>query len=566
MKKNLLLSLLFVTGLFNTNHIEAAVTPLDGAVVPEISTADSPKWYLLMSSHLSDNTRKNRFLKLDGTTLCTEQFMSGIPEGQVTEAFIWRLESANDGTSTHAYLVNSNGQRVFVPTSATAEDGSTHVNTPLEMNETGTVWDVITSQSTGISNDCAANQYALQYIGYSGARAFMNAMDGGTQFGVTIYAAGVHQASGWFFYETDYSPAVQKTVTIASSDDSKGSVSIEGSNENSVEVGSTDAVTVKAEAAENYMFYRWVEEGTENAVSYRPTYSYAGEESINLVAEFVEKDYPIMTRFYVVDLNQQNRYLSAASYTAGSETHEIFSCESESDLPFTPYVQLHTPQIEGAVINKTETPIQLTEGVESFTLKFKQYNNNITYNNGKEEFICEPELVWTRQAVYVDWNNDMEFNGSNEIYESMGENSATNNFGDPNGSIAEGWQRSIAIPQGTEAGTYRMRVIYMAPDPVDGWINKVFGEFYNELRNGIAYDFEIQISPASGIESVAAETIYYDSQAQTIVAPHMEKAAIYNLAGQVVLQAENADTISVAALAKGVYVAHIDGKVIKFIK
>lgn len=90
MKKNLLLSLLFVTGLFTTNHIEAAVTPLDGAVVPEISTADSPKWYLLMSSHLSDNTRKNRFLKLDGTTLCTEQFMSGIPEGQVTEAFIWR--------------------------------------------------------------------------------------------------------------------------------------------------------------------------------------------------------------------------------------------------------------------------------------------------------------------------------------------------------------------------------------------------------------------------------------------------------------------------------------------
>lgn len=27
MKKNLLLSLLFVTGLFTTNHIEAAVTP-----------------------------------------------------------------------------------------------------------------------------------------------------------------------------------------------------------------------------------------------------------------------------------------------------------------------------------------------------------------------------------------------------------------------------------------------------------------------------------------------------------------------------------------------------------
>ena len=545
MKKNLLLSLLFVTGLFTTNHIEAAVTPLDGAVVPEISTADSPKWYLLMSSHLSDNTRKNRFLKLDGTTLCTEQFMSGIPEGQVTEAFIWRLESANDGTSTHAYLVNSNGQRVFVPTSATAEDGSTHVNTPLEMNETGTVWDVITSQSTGISNDCAANQYALQYIGYSGARAFMNAMDGGTQFGVTIYAAGVHQASGWFFYETDYSPAVQKTVTIASSDDSKGSVSIEGSNENSVEVGSTDAVTVKAEAAENYMFYRWVEEGTENAVSYRPTYSYAGEESINLVAEFVEKDYPIMTRFYEVGLNQQNRYLGAASYTAGDESHELFTCNSQEELPFTEYKEVHTPQIEGAVIDKTSTPIELTEGLESFTLKLKQYNSDITVN----ENVCEPELVWTRQALYIDWNNDKTFAGENELYEPLGDSSKNNNFGDPNGSVAEGWQRTIAIPEGTPDGTYRMRVVYMAPNPyTEDWNTKVFTDFFNELRNGIAYDFNIHISPASGIET------------------HMEKAAVYNLAGQVVLQAENADAISVAALAKGVYVAHIDGKVIKFIK
>ena len=563
MKKNLLLSLLFVTGLFTTNHIEAAVTPLDGAVAPEISTADSPKWYLLMSSHLSDNTRKNRFLKLDGTTLCTEQFMSGIPEEQVTEAFIWRLESANDGTSTHAYLVNTNGQRVFVPTSATAEDGSAHVNTPLEMNETGTVWDVITSQSTGISNDCAANQYALQYVGYSGTRAFMNAMDGGTQFGVTIYAAGVHQASGWFFYETDYTPAAPKTVTVASNDDSKGTVSIEGSNESSVEVGPTDAVTVKAVAAENYMFYRWIEAGTENAVSYRHTYTYEGESSISLVAEFVEKDYPIMTRFYEVGLNQQNRYLGAASYTAGDESHELFTCNSQEELPFTEYKEVHTPQIEGAVIDKTSTPIELTEGLESFTLKLKQYNSDITVN----ENVCEPELVWTRQALYIDWNNDKTFAGENELYEPLGDSSKNNNFGDPNGSVAEGWQRTIAIPEGTPDGTYRMRVVYMAPNPyTEDWNTKVFTDFFNELRNGIAYDFNIHISPASGIESVAAETIYYDSQAQTIVAPHMEKAAIYNLAGQVVLQAENADAISVAALAKGVYVAHIDGKVIKFIK
>lgn len=563
MKKNLLLSLLFVTGLFTTNHIEAAVTPLDGAVAPEISTADSPKWYLLMSSHLSDNTRKNRFLKLDGTTLCTEQFMSGIPEEQVTEAFIWRLESANDGTSTHAYLVNSNGQRVFVPTSATAEDGSTHVNTPLEMNETGTVWDVITSQSTGISNDCAANQYALQYIGYSGTRAFMNAMDGGTQFGVTIYAAGVHQASGWFFYPAEYTPTATRTVSVASADAEKGSVAIEGETGSSVETAVGQAVTVKATALDGYMFYRWVKESTTEVVSYRHTYTYEGESSISLVAEFVEKDYPIMTRFYEVGLNQQNRYLGAASYTAGDESHELFTCNSQEELPFTEYKEVHTPQIEGAVIDKTSTPIELTEGLESFTLKLKQYNSDITVN----ENVCEPELVWTRQALYIDWNNDKTFAGENELYEPLGDSSKNNNFGDPNGSVAEGWQRTIAIPEGTPDGTYRMRVVYMAPNPyTEDWNTKVFTDFFNELRNGIAYDFNIHISPASGIETVAAQAAYYDRQAQVLVVPQMKKVVIYNLGGQIVLQAENADAISVAALAKGVYVAHIDGKVIKFIK
>ena len=311
------------------------------------------------------------------------------------------------------------------------------------------------------------------------------------------------------------------------------------------------------------MFYRWVEEGTENAVSYRPTYSYAGEESINLVAEFVEKDYPIMTRFYEVGLNQQNRYLGAASYTAGDESHELFTCNSQEELPFTEYKEIHTPQIEGAVIDKTSTPIELTEGLESFTLKLKQYNSDITVN----ENVCEPELVWTRQALYIDWNNDKTFAGENELYEPLGDSSKNNNFGDPNGSVAEGWQRTIAIPEGTPDGTYRMRVVYMAPNPyTEDWNTKVFTDFFNELRNGIAYDFNIHISPASGIETVAAQAAYYDRQAQVLVVPQMKKVVIYNLAGQVVLQAENADAISVAALAKGVYVAHIDGKVIKFIK
>ncbi|WP_394330826.1 hypothetical protein [Barnesiella viscericola] len=48
----------------------------------------------------------------------------------------------------------------------------------------------------------------------------------------------------------------------------------------------------------------------------------------------------------------------------------------------------------------------------------------------------------------------------------MGNGNSDNNFGDTNGSAAEGWQRTISVPAGTEAGTYRMRVVYMAPTPI----------------------------------------------------------------------------------------------------
>lgn len=541
----------------------AAVTPIEGAVDPITSTADAPQWYTMMSSHLTDDTRQNRFLKWDGTTLCTEQFPTGIPEDRIAEAYLWRLEPVKDGPETHVYLVNYDGLRVFVPSTATAEDGSIHVNTQLEMNETGSVWNLATSLSTGINPDCADKQYVLQFVEYSGDRAFLNATDGGLNFGVTVYAAGVHQASGWFFYPAEYTPTATRTVSVASADAEKGSVAIEGETESSVETAVGQAVTVKATALDGYMFYRWVKESTTEVVSYRHTYTYEGESSISLVAEFVEKDYPIMTRFYEIGLNQQNRYLGAASYTAGDESHELFTCNSQEELPFTEYKEVHTPQIEGAVIDKTSTPIELTEGLESFTLKLKQYNSDITVN----ENVCEPELVWTRQALYIDWNNDKTFAGENELYEPLGDSSKNNNFGDPNGSVAEGWQRTIAIPEGTPDGTYRMRVVYMAPNPyTEDWNTKVFTDFFNELRNGIAYDFNIHISPASGIETVAAQAAYYDRQAQVLVVPQMKKVVIYNLGGQIVWQAENTPEVSVADLAQGVYIANIDGTMIKFIK
>ncbi len=181
---------------------QAAVTPVAGSTTPKVSTSEAPVWYTLMSSHMTETDRQNRFLKYNGTTIVTEQFSAGVPQAVLSGDYMWRLESAGDGTDSHVYLVNkSSGLRISVPSGATAEDGSSNVNTPLVMNSTGTVWDLQLSSSTGLSSDCAANQYCFKYIGYSGARAYFNAMGLGSDYGVTIYAAGVHQASGWFFYE-----------------------------------------------------------------------------------------------------------------------------------------------------------------------------------------------------------------------------------------------------------------------------------------------------------------------------------------------------------------------------
>ncbi|WP_455584590.1 hypothetical protein [Bacteroides sp.] len=81
MRKLFLLFTLVLIGLFTLPGTgKAAVTPISGAVDPEISTAASPKWYTIMSSHMTAQDRQNRFMVWDGTRLRTEQFNDGIPK------------------------------------------------------------------------------------------------------------------------------------------------------------------------------------------------------------------------------------------------------------------------------------------------------------------------------------------------------------------------------------------------------------------------------------------------------------------------------------------------------
>ena len=201
MNRRLFLGLLvlisFFTGSFSVN---AAVTPIAGCVDPQTSTAASPKWYTMMSSHLTAADRQNRFLVWDGTRLKTEKFDAGIPADQLENKYLWRLEQGSAGDKV--YIVNRSGLRILAPVGVSSTN-----NTALSMDASGVEWEMKLCSETGQTN-CAGKQYCFNFLGAAEPPAYLNAMDSQLgdatkAYGITVYNAGVHQASGWFFYEVD---------------------------------------------------------------------------------------------------------------------------------------------------------------------------------------------------------------------------------------------------------------------------------------------------------------------------------------------------------------------------
>lgn len=174
----------------------AAVIPPSGAVEPQTSTADQPVWYAMISSHLSDTPRQNRWLYYDGSKLATEQYASGVTGLADVTPYAWRLQDNGDGT---VRIVHYDGMEITVPAGANPGVGQNYV---LTMSASGATWTYQLSSATGQS-DCAANQYVLDWTGWSGSTpAYLNAMgnnNDATSYMLTIYEAGAHQASGWFF-------------------------------------------------------------------------------------------------------------------------------------------------------------------------------------------------------------------------------------------------------------------------------------------------------------------------------------------------------------------------------
>lgn len=301
---------------------------------------------------------------------------------------------------------------------------------------------------------------------------------------ITIYAE---------FTEKTVEPKVC-TVGIETNDIEKGSVSIQDESTNTVSTKVGSVLTLKATPKTGYMFDKWTKKGTEEVVSYRNTFDLTVTEDTELVANFIEEGYPLMTRYFITNLSQQNRYFGEVGYNVGEEEiKQLFKCETEEDLPFTAYPELHKQQREGAVIDKTENKIEIVEGTTEFNMLFKQYTKNITYN----DVVCEPELEWTQQAIYIDWNNDMKFEGT-EIYDRVsGSKLAEEN----------GMTRKIEVPSGIKTGTYRMRVVQMQFDDNNNISHtNLFTENFGEIRLGMAYDFEIVVTPVPNTYSITTAT------------------------------------------------------------
>ncbi len=194
--------LLFILGLMGLCLTASAqVTAPTGATTPQTSTSENPVWYGMMSSHLTESARQNRWMSYDGSSFVTIQNTSGLGSVSDVTQYAWRLEDNGDG---YVRIVHYTGYEVYVPSGASAAADN---STPLEMTGSGngSRWELMTAASTGLSNQTANYQYVLDYVDYTGSHdyAFLNAADSSSGYVLLLYELGVHQASGWFFVELD---------------------------------------------------------------------------------------------------------------------------------------------------------------------------------------------------------------------------------------------------------------------------------------------------------------------------------------------------------------------------
>lgn len=256
------------------------------------------------------------------------------------------------------------------------------------------------------------------------------------------------------------------------------------------------------ERAPGYTFVKYVVNGEDfNGRSITVT----DDVTISAVTE-EGVEYPAMTRYYTNNLNQQNRYLKKMT-TSGTSTPTVFEATTEEELPFIHHQgPKEYKQEEGTVLDKTASPIVVDEGVESFTYSFEPWTNAISVTISGTGYTCNTEIDWTQLAYYVDWNRDGDFTDAGEYVTRDTESMTSGKF------TGKTTTKTVTIPAGTKPGIYRMRLVFNEPaNSSEDWTLSIWND--PALRNGVAYDFSINIVPA---EFANERTVTIASEDETL--------------------------------------------------
>ncbi len=308
-----------------------------------------------------------------------------------------------------------------------------------------------------------------------------------------------------------------RTVSVQSSDETQGSVSIISPEAEGSSISTGDPVVVEAIPANSELvFEAWVD-GEGNVVSTENPYTYGGTADITLIAKFKEKVYPRLTHSWS-KVDQQNRFLDRITYTAGANTGEIFNLDLGKEMLSAFPENINIEDGGSAMISYLEPAIEVPQGESGFDLTCYSTHYSITVDGQ----LYKNNMTWVNQAVYVDWNCDGDFLDAKELYDVTSITGTSSSTNPPTHvfRLDAGYTRTIAIPEGVELGEYRMYVVY-GENVGHNW---TFDDLWttNNIYGGNAYELTIKVTGnEAGVEGVVAEP--------------SEKAMIYDLSGRRVL-------------------------------
>lgn len=521
----------------------------DSAKAPVTSTADSPVWFVMKSSHLTVTDRQNRFMywnESNNRLECT-QHNDGIKLSEISDVYRWRFEDAGDG---NVYIINkATGKSLFVPADASSETGNAKVNTPLTLEETGSKWSFALS-STVNPTQALPNQYCFDYVDYAEAdrAAYLNAMDGqaAIPYGITIYEMGVQNASGWFIYEA---PAIVKNYDITVKKPVNGNLVI------------SYTVNDEMQSIETYNFENdsevfSIEEGTVLSISVNPDFDYVLDQILPEGME--EKTGLAGDKYYEYTVTGD------ATIEATFKPVQYGKVSAETPEEGTIEIQLHNPMMNKWVaadeffLEQVEFGTELRAKVEANT-----GYNLVSVMKNQEELSTEEEgyYYFTVDAEEITISAEFEaqtFTLTKEVTPAEGGSvSVTVNGITVEGSVKYGDVITVTVT--VNEGYLLESVVVEGAEEVEG----------QKDQYTVTGDVTITATfkkDTSSINSIENGTVYYNAEEEVLYTGTAKSVRVYDLSGRLVINAENQDNVSLAELAEGVYTAIIDGKIIKLNK